>query len=912
MKKQILLSALLFILLPVISFAATVQSITNITMAPPAGGPGTSVQVSWTYTMSDGNNNPAAMVLVSDQSSLRNANTGGQWVMIGDGCSTPGNPATSQVGPGCSVGGHGGPNGVQTYSAGPYTFNLPAGLNDGTTYYIIVAMRDYNTYLNPGQSIDTQAFYSFTTPPPVTGVSMTKSVEVSPVIPGQLVMYTIDYTYANATNFIISDVIPPYCTLVTQSSGGTNSGTTAGSTLTWNIGSTIPHITDKVWYIVSVDPAAPYSTAINGAASWVINEIPGGGVSNDPTLMTVAPFSLVKSESVAAAAIGDIVTYTIDFHSGGDVFSSYDPFDNDINGFFKISGGGTANPGNWSYSGVPPNGYLASASQGAGSYPRYLKNSATDFCFGMIQGDVYIGNTGFMDSLISFRDNGLADAGAISYGVGVSSDHTPGDIYLQKAAPYQLLSGLTNPNGFSASSNTWYTVKILVTDAGGGAVRIQAKVWQRGTAEPAMWYIDYTDNSGMRPACGFVGFQGHPDNFNYYDNLKIIKSNPTTPIVYDTIPAIIDFTFGSGGDATHAPFSYAGGMVSWNIYTSLTDNAYSLTWWGTVNNCGNAINKCSYGIRETSPVDSNAVTLNVAICPQTPTSTVSFTDSPTSTMTYTYTQTLTITNTVTPTMTPTKTCTQTPSFTPTITPIIPQFALTKSVNPTSAGRGDTVTYTIHYSNTGLIALSGFEVWDTAPTKVTVDPLSISAPGTYNPGTGVIDWMIGAVPLGGSGDLTFNAVMNDTINRNDVIGNIATGNCTFAGSAAASNQANVTANVPLLQLTPVTNYPNPFNGDTTIVFDLTLIADSCSIKFYTISGELVKTMDFAEMKSSIPGGGIDDNPPKKTSTGLWRYRVYWNGENKAGNKLSSGVYIYQIKASAGNEQQKAMSRLAIIR
>jgi uncharacterized repeat protein (TIGR01451 family) len=971
---------IIFFVLVILSFFnfafAELTNMNVISMTPPNPNPGDLVAIQFSYCLA-ANDLSNLMLAISTSPVIQPNSTAGQTFKVIEnsidvGGTGDGSPTVA--------GGYrmSDQQGVAHCDTVTWNIHIPNTLTDGGNFYVVIAGRAYST--DPS-NIASQASLAFSLPLPPTACSITKTAEVSPVSPGNLVLYTIDYNFVNASNLVITDTVPPNCTLITQSGAasgvGTNTGTTAGSTMTWTLGSATTRIIDKVWFIVRVNSGAPNATIIDNTASWTLTEIPAGGSSNDATVTTTQPFTLVKSESTTIAAIGNTVTYWVDFHSGGWGFSSYDTFDSNVSGFFGVSGGGTGNPGTWSHAGPVNDGYLYSPRQGNLSYPRYLKTPSTDFCFGQIEGDVYIEGNGLKDSLISFRDNGLADGPAFAYGVGISSDHTPGDIYLQKAAPYLLLSGL-NPAGFSVASNIWYTIKIFVTDAGNGAVRIQARAWVRGTPEPAVWYIDYTDSSASIPGCGYVGFQGHPDNFNYYDNLKIIKSNPTNPVVYDTVPAIITYITGTAADSTHGPAVFAGGMVKWNMYTSLTDTAYSLTWTGMVNYCGLAINKFSYDTREPSPpIDSNAVTINVTFCPETLTDTPTFTPTftytatpsstktytptqsytptytpsatpsstktytPTSsytpsytpsatpsstktytptftytatptatktyTPTYTYTATPTATKTYTPTYTPTYTRTVTPSATPSNTPIIPKFELTKTAAPASAGKGDTITYTIHYANTGLVALTNFNVWDTVPAQIE-NVLNISAPGVYTSATGLINWALPPVGIGGSGDLSFTGTVKNTLEKNDIINNVASADATLAQSVVVSNQAVVSAKI--FQLTPVTNYPNPFDGATTIVFNLTVQADNCSIKFYTISGELVNTMDFNKMRSPIPGGNLQIS--KNPAGDGWTYKVYWDGLNKSGKNLSSGIYIYIIKASAGNEEQKAICKLAILR
>jgi hypothetical protein len=70
-----------------------------------------------------------------------------------------------------------------------------------------------------------------------------------------------------------------------------------------------------------------------------------------------------------------------------------------------------------------------------------------------------------------------------------------------------------------------------------------------------------------------------------------------------------------------------------------------------------------------------------------------------------------------------------------------------------------------------------------------------------------------------------------------------------------------------------SYPNPFNPVTMIEYQLPQ-EGQVSLKIYSILGQEVRTL-------------VDD----KQHAGF--YKVAWNGENNIGQKLSSGVYIYQL-------------------
>ena len=77
-----------------------------------------------------------------------------------------------------------------------------------------------------------------------------------------------------------------------------------------------------------------------------------------------------------------------------------------------------------------------------------------------------------------------------------------------------------------------------------------------------------------------------------------------------------------------------------------------------------------------------------------------------------------------------------------------------------------------------------------------------------------------------------------------------------------------------------NYPNPFNPETWIPYQLAKAAD-ISMKIYDVGGRLVRTIS----------AGF-----KPVGYYLTRERaVYWDGRNEAGEPVSSGVYFLQFIA-----------------
>jgi flagellar hook assembly protein FlgD len=70
-----------------------------------------------------------------------------------------------------------------------------------------------------------------------------------------------------------------------------------------------------------------------------------------------------------------------------------------------------------------------------------------------------------------------------------------------------------------------------------------------------------------------------------------------------------------------------------------------------------------------------------------------------------------------------------------------------------------------------------------------------------------------------------------------------------------------------------NYPNPFNPSTTLSFDLPKISN-VNITIYNMLGQKVKTFSM-----------------QNASAGY--HSVRWNGTNDLGERVSTGIYLYQL-------------------
>ncbi len=87
------------------------------------------------------------------------------------------------------------------------------------------------------------------------------------------------------------------------------------------------------------------------------------------------------------------------------------------------------------------------------------------------------------------------------------------------------------------------------------------------------------------------------------------------------------------------------------------------------------------------------------------------------------------------------------------------------------------------------------------------------------------------------------------------------------------------NIPLvpLEYSLSQNYPNPFNPSTNIDYQLKELS-TVSLEIFNILGQKINVL--VDNKLQNPG----------------QYRVSWDGTNQSGSKVSTGIYIYRIRAN----------------
>lgn len=143
-----------------------------------------------------------------------------------------------------------------------------------------------------------------------------------------------------------------------------------------------------------------------------------------------------------------------------------------------------------------------------------------------------------------------------------------------------------------------------------------------------------------------------------------------------------------------------------------------------------------------------------------------------------------------------------------------------------------------------------------------------------------DWV---APSSDVGTVTFYAAGNAANGDN-----AATGDHIYTASTFTS--ADLTTSVSEYDPRPdrfelIGNYPNPFNPETTIRFQIPMTTN-VTLKVYDMRGQLIKTL----ISGQLPGGS---------------HNVKWDGTNERGIIVATGVYIYRIQAGNFTDVRKML-------
>jgi len=101
-----------------------------------------------------------------------------------------------------------------------------------------------------------------------------------------------------------------------------------------------------------------------------------------------------------------------------------------------------------------------------------------------------------------------------------------------------------------------------------------------------------------------------------------------------------------------------------------------------------------------------------------------------------------------------------------------------------------------------------------------------------------------------------------------------------------------AEAPAAATALLANFPNPFNPETWIPFDLSEDAET-TVHIYDGAGRVVRRLDLGW----LPAGAY-----RRRATA-----AYWDGRNAVGEAVASGVYMYELRAGNHREMRRMIVR-----
>jgi flagellar hook capping protein FlgD len=100
-------------------------------------------------------------------------------------------------------------------------------------------------------------------------------------------------------------------------------------------------------------------------------------------------------------------------------------------------------------------------------------------------------------------------------------------------------------------------------------------------------------------------------------------------------------------------------------------------------------------------------------------------------------------------------------------------------------------------------------------------------------------------------------------------------------------------IPARRTDLLQNFPNPFNPETWIPYQLRE-AGEVTIQIFSVQGELVRNLNLGHRSA---GSYVSQDRA-----------VYWDGRNEAGEEVASGIYFYSLRTNGS----AAVRKLTILR
>jgi uncharacterized repeat protein (TIGR01451 family) len=201
------------------------------------------------------------------------------------------------------------------------------------------------------------------------------------------------------------------------------------------------------------------------------------------------------------------------------------------------------------------------------------------------------------------------------------------------------------------------------------------------------------------------------------------------------------------------------------------------------------------------------------------------------------------------------------------------LSLAKTSSETTAHPGDTITYTLHYTNPSGITVNNVVITDTLPPSgaMTYVAGTASGNGVYNSAANTLTWTVASVPPFASVALTYQMQVGPLGGMYNPVVNNAQITFTGGGSGATASSA----------VSVVGSYV-------------------IHIGIYNEAGELIKTLGLFETSAGIAGFSVEGSLTSSQSAVTFVYDGEvigtWNATNSSGGTVSNGTYIVKVDST----------------